>query len=158
MEHERKWFSLKNITLTVGLLVILAIVLFIEVCLFISGPALRYEDKIAEQEASITSQYPDLQNLERHVFAYVMYSGHNDTMYYWFNEKGELIEERDMSELDIDQATQKVNELYALNDISVAVGYGYENPVYLIQNDEVEVYLDIDSLETIFYRKKGEKV
>lgn len=154
MEQEHKWFSLSKFSITIGLLLVLSLVILINIGLFITGPSLRYEDKIATQEALIRQNHENIQELDRHVFAYVIYSGHDDASYYWFNEQGELLTTRKQSEIDIEQAKQKG----ALENATVRIGYGYENPVYVIENDDAEVYLDLDTYEQVFYRKKGEAV
>lgn len=146
----------RNISITIGLLLVLAVVILVEICLFISGPNLRYTSKIEEQKAVITSKIEGITNIERHVFSYVVYSGEDDSQVYWFNENGELMTKRTKSELSFADALAKAKEKYALSEPTITYGYGYKKPVYVIENGNAEVYLDIDSLEEVFYRKKGE--
>ncbi len=155
MEHERKWSFLGRISVTVGLLLILFCVIVIEMVLFVSGPAFRYDDKIASQKAVIMKNYENIKELNRHVFAYIIYEGQDDKNYYWFNENGELLTWRVLSDLDMKKAQQEAYRLHKLEDTEVSVGYGYEKPVYVVENDTYELYLDIDTFETVYFRRKG---
>lgn len=145
----------KNLFVTIGLLLLLVIVLLVEICLFISGPNMRYAAKISEQKAAITSKVEGITNLERHVFSYVIYSGEDEEQVYWFNENGELLTKRDRNTLSQEEALAKAIAEHGLQDASVHYGFGYKKPVYVIEDSSAEIYLDIDSMEEIFYRKKG---
>lgn len=146
----------KNLLITIGLLLVLGCVLLVEICLFISGPNLRYASKIDEQKEVITSKVEDITNIERHVFSYVVYSGEDASQVYWFNENGELMTKRSKSEASFENALARAKESYALSDPVITYGYGYKNPVYVIEDASAEIYLDIDTMEEVFYRKKGE--
>lgn len=150
MGKEHKWFSFGRMMTTLGLLLLLAVVVFVEQSLFISGPSLRYDDKITTQQEVIVQKYPQITQLHRHVFAYVIYSGQDDENYYWFNENGELLTQRKLTQIHLDSALEKAN----LQDGTIAIGYGYKNPVYVIENEEIELYLDLDTMDQVFYRKK----
>lgn len=146
----------RNLLITIGLFIVLGMVLLVEICLFISGPNLRYAAKIDEQKEIITSKVEDISNLQRHVFSYVVYSGENATEVYWFNEDGEMMTRREKAKLSQTEALDKVTSAYEMQEPSVWYGYGYKKPVYVIEDAYTEVYLDIDSMEEVFYRKKGE--
>lgn len=158
MEHEHKWFSFSKVAATVGLLIILLIVILIEIVLFISGPVLRYTDKVDKQIKTIQTSYEQVEEINRHVFNYIIYSAHDDQSYYWFNENGELLTSRAMAEVRLDEVKQLAVSDYQLEDATVKIGYGYENPVYIIENEQMEVYLDFDSMKQVFIRKKGGNV
>lgn len=155
MEHEHKGSFFGRLAVTIGLLLILFCVIVIEIVLFISGPSIRYDDKIAVQKAAILNQYEDIEALDRHVFAYVIYIGHDQKSYYWFNENGELLTWRALTDIDTDKAMQEAVRQYQMDDGSVTVGYGYEKPVYIVENDTYELYLDLDTYETVYFRRKG---
>ena len=53
------------------------------------------------------------------------------------------------------KAQQEAYRLHKLEDTEVSVGYGYEKPVYVVENDTYELYLDIDTFETVYFRRKG---
>lgn len=146
----------KNLLITIGLLLVLCLVLLVEICLFISGPNLRYASKIDEQKEVITSKVEGITNIQRHVFSYVVYSGEDTDEIYWFNENGELMTKRSKSEVSFENALAKAGESYTLSEPKITYGFGYKNPVYVIEDASAEIYLDIDSMEEVFYRKKGE--
>lgn len=156
MEHERKRFSFRQLIVTLGLLCVLLGVIWFEITVFISGPAIHYDDKVAAQKEAILNTHKTIKELDRHVFAYVIYSGADSENYYWFNENGELLTWRTLAQLDYDKALAIAKESYLMEDCRINIGYGYENPVYRIENASFELYLDIDSNEEVFYRKKEE--
>ena len=123
MEQERKWFSWRRLFLTIELLFILILIIWIEICLFISGPNLRYEDKIATQIMTIRANHQNIQEINRHVFSYVIYSGHDEEQYYWFNERGEVLTTRKMDEVDITKADYEAKNTYKLADYELKIGY-----------------------------------
>lgn len=156
MEHERKGFSVRQLIITISLLFVLFTVIWLEISVFISGPAIHYDEKIAAQQETILQSHRQIKELDRHVFAYVIYSGADHEQYYWFNEKGEELTTRFLSQLDYDKALTVAKESYGMKDCGISIGYGYENPVYRIDNDSFELYLDIDSFKQVFFRKKEE--
>lgn len=155
VEHEHKWFSPSRLAVTIGLLLALMLVIFIEISLFISGPSIRYEDKITKQIETITSNYENLEDMDRHVFQYIIYSAHDEQSYYWFNENGEMLTRRDRTEIDMEKAKQIALTQYQIEASSIRIGYGYKNPVYVIENESMELYLDLDTLAQVFVRRKG---
>ncbi len=154
MEHERKRSSFHQLCITISLLIVLFIVIWLELSLFVSGPAIRYDDKIAAQKETILKNHEKLKELDRHVFAYVIYGGSDGENYYWFNEKGDLLTWRAMKQMDFNKAEQIAKEQYQMENGKVSIGYGYENPVYRIENESFELYLDIDTWKQVFFRKK----
>ena len=116
MEHERKGFSFRQFILTIGLFCILLTVIWLEISVFISGPAIHYDEKIAVQQLTT----------------------------------------RSLAQLDYDKAIAVAEESYGMKDCEISIGYGYERPVYRIENASFELYLDIDSLEQVFFRMKEE--
>lgn len=156
MEHERKRFSFRQLAVTLGLLCVLSVVIWLEISVFISGPAIHYDQKIATQKETIRNRHKAIKELDRHVFAYVIYSGADDKNYYWFNENGELLTWRSLDQIDKNQALKIADDTYHMKNGEVKIGYGYENPVYRIENNEFEIYLDIDTGKQVLFRKKAE--
>lgn len=156
MEHDHQWFSWRRLLFTIELLVILILVLWIEICLFISGPNLRYESKVNSQIQTIKSNYQNIEDLDRHVFSYIIYIGHDKDQYHWFNERGEILTSRKLEEIDLNKAKEQAEKTYQLTDYELKIGYGYDNPVYIIENKDFEIYLDIDTMKRVFYRIKGD--
>ncbi len=155
MGRERRGFTIGRLIGTLALAAVLIFVIFLQIVLFVSGPAIHYDTKIAAQEKMILDEYKDIKQLYRHVFAYVIYSGQDDTTYYWFNEQGDLLMSRALDTLDYEGARKKVVKEYAMQDETVRLGYGYERAVYMIEDAQMEIYLDIDTLEPVFIRRKG---
>lgn len=145
----------RNVMVTLGLLLVLFLVVLVEIIIFISGPNLRYEDKVASQEAVIKETYKDVKDLQRHVFTYIMYIGEDDQKVYWFNENGEVLTSHAKTELQMEEAARIAKETYGMEHASIQLGYGYDNPVYILDGEKAEVYLDFATLKEVWNRQKG---
>lgn len=146
----------KSISITGVLLIVLCLVVLIEISLFISGPARKYEHDVEKQMQTIQTKYQDIQQLQRHVFYYTTYVGQDDKTVVWFNELGKVIVSRKKSTLDLAAAKQKAEEVYGIVNASVTLGYGYDNPVYVIVGKEGSVLLDYDTLKEVYFLKEGD--
>ncbi len=155
MEHDRNNFSAGRFIGTLVLVFLLLLVIFAQIVIYVSGPAIHYEEKIAAQEEVILKEYEGIKRLNRHVFAYIVYSGQDQNTYYWFNEQGALLTWRSLKDLDMETARKAAVEAYGMKEETLTLGYGYENPVYIIEDAQTEVYLDIDTMKQVFVRKKG---
>ena len=142
----------RSICLTVFLALLLLIVIASLWALFVSGPARAYEVRLAQEEAAITSQHDAVGNLHRHVFRYVTYSGEDNQNYYWFNTEGQVITTRAKGTRD-DDAARAAAEQLGLSAESVTLGYGYENPVYVLESGNTTPLLDSDTLEQVDERE-----
>ena len=148
--------NFKSIGITLGLVVIACIVFYLNIAIFISGPVHKYNDKIDHQIAHIKKAYTDISDITRHVFHYVVYIGEDKENYVWFNEKGKSIDVRTKDTYDIRKVKQIIKEDYHGRDLKITLGYGYKNPVYVVNFDQGEVLLDYDTFEEIYFLKKGE--
>lgn len=146
----------KSITITVGLIVVAALVLLIEVSMFISGPSRKYESDIEKQKSTIRETYRDIKDLQRHAFYYITYVGEDAESIVWFNEKGEAIQTRKKDTRKDSEVVERVRKDYQAKDIKVSLGYGYNNPVYVITCNAGDILLDYDTLEEVYYLKAGE--
>ena len=63
-------------------------------------------------------------------------------------------EKRDTDQTD--KVKQEVQKRYGAKDIQVALGYGYDNPVYAVECSAGQILLDYDSLKEVYFLKKGE--
>ena len=144
----------KSIAITSGLVALLALVILVEISLFISGPARKYEADIEEQKAAIQEKYQNIEQLTRHVFQYVVYIGQDDQNVVWFNEEAEAIISKEKSTLQIEKAMQTVKNTYGFEG-EVSLGYGYDNPVYVVIYEDYEIMLDYDTLKVVHYMNKG---
>lgn len=147
--------SLKSITMTCCLLLLLVGILYIEVAAYISGPLRSYDLKIEKQKDKIKEIYPEISNIYRHVFQYTVYSGSVKQSIVWFNENGEVVTTRNKEDVSMEAVSKKAIDDYHLNDFEINIGYGYDNPVYVIVSKECEVLLDFDSLELVYDLRKG---
>ncbi len=125
----------RSILFTAFLTVMLLLVIASMWALFVSGPARAYEVKLAQEEEAIISQHDAVGNLQRHVFRYVTYSGEDRQNYYWFNTEGQVITTRAKGTRD-DDAARAAAQALGMDAESVTLGYGYENPVYVLQSGD----------------------
>ncbi|WP_278567832.1 hypothetical protein [Amedibacillus dolichus] len=146
----------KSILITVLLLIVLGVVLFVETGMFISGPQRKYEDDIRKIETTIMKNYRGIKNIQRHVFYYTVYVGENDKNIVWFNELGEDIVTRKLKTKDFEKVERSVEERYHAKHIEVSLGYGYDNPVYVVECDKGLILLDYDTLKEVYYLKDGD--
>lgn len=127
-----------------------------ESSIFISGPSRKYEEKIDEQMSAIRDTYKEIKNLHRDAFYYNTYVGEDADNYVWFNDKGKAIVSRKKDTDQTDKVKQEVQKRYGAKDIQVALGYGYDNPVYAVECSAGQILLDYDSLKEVYFLKKGE--
>lgn len=146
----------KSLAITIALIVVALLVIYTEIAIFISGPARKYEDKVETQIAGIKESYAQIQDVQRHVFHYVVYVGEDLDTYVWFNEKGKAIASRKKNTYDEAKVKALVVKNYQGENIKITLGYGYQNPVYVVKCNKGEVLLDYDTLKEIYYLKEGE--
>ena len=146
----------KSLAISIGLLAVLAIVLLVESSIFISGPSRKYEEKIDEQMSAIRDTYKEIKNLRRDAFYYITYVGEDADNYVWFNDAGKAIVSRKKDTIQMDIVKQEVEKRYGAKDVQVALGYGYDNPVYVVNCSVGQILLDYDNLHEVYYLKKGE--
>lgn len=144
----------KSIIITIVLAIVLLLVLLIEISLFISGPSAKYDAKVEQQIAAIQKDYQDIKDIQRHVFQYIVYIGQDDENIVWFNVEAKPIISKEKSTLKMDQARAEAARLYGWSDMVVSLGYGYNNPVYVIQANNCELLLDYDTLKEVYYFDK----
>lgn len=149
-------FNVKSIAITLVLLLLLGVVIVFEIGIFISGPARKYESDIAKQEARIEKKNTSITRLERNVFYYTTYVGMDKHTIYWFNTKGIAIESKKKSTLRWEKVKQIAKKRYHASNCKVTLGYGYDNPVYVIQCSLGRILLDYDTLKEVYFLEKGD--
>lgn len=140
-------------------------VIFSGICLFlvvflcyaniglnISGPANQNKMAIGQVHERINRRFPQLQQIHRHSFKYITYSAVLKDKAYFFDHEGELIVEKDYDQ----SLVQQVKELakskgFEANEVTL--GYGYKNPVFVIEENNQFIYFDYDTLEVVYYVK-----
>lgn len=150
-------FNGKSIALTSLLIIILFVVIFIEIALFITGPSAKYDAKVEKQIQNIQKNYDKIENIQRHVFHYIIYIGEDEDNIVWFNEEGKPIVTKEKSTLQMDQAKSEAEKLYGWKDVTVSLGYGYDHPVYVVKANNCEVLLDYDTFKVVYYLDKDVK-
>lgn len=146
----------KSIALSVGLCIVLLIVLLAEFSIFSSGPSRKYEEEVRNQMTAIQETYREIENLHRDAFYYITYIGEDSENYVWFNEEGQAIISKEKSSLQMNQVKEIAAQDYNMEDAEITLGYGYDNPVYVITKGETEIRLDYDDLHEVYYLLEGE--
>ena len=152
-KDEKKKNNHKIITILLVVFLLLQLYLFFSI--FVSGPKYHYDHQIKQEMQVIYDQNKNLKpNLKRHVFQYITYIGEDDHNYYWYNQSGEFMMTKEKSSYPFSQLQHKLKQ-YEIKQYEIELGYGYHNAVIVITNDDVELLLDYDTLEEIYYLKKG---
>ncbi len=147
----KEHINVKSIGITLGLLLLTCFIFYLGVAVFISGPKFKYEADILEQE------FKDIKNLHRHIFQYTTYVGKEENRWIWFNEKGVAITSREDDTVRFDEAKRSVEDKYNTRVNDVQLGYGYNNPVYVVYCELGEVLLDYETLEEVYIIRTGGK-
>lgn len=142
-----------NIRFTVLLWIIFIFIIMVLWSLFISGPSRLYEVTLEQRLSTIESENTGITGLTVHRFDYTTYQGYTETMLYWFDENCEVITTRDIGTLDYDKAKETALNDYGIECETIVLGYGYDNPVYEIQGNDMMILLDYDTLERVYQRE-----
>lgn len=153
----KEHINVKSIGITLGLLLLTCFIFYLGVAVFISGPKFKYEADILEQEKMIQKEFKDIKNLHRHIFQYSTYVGKEENRWIWFNEKGVAITSREDDTVRFDEAKRSVEDKYNTRVNDVQLGYGYNNPVYVVYCELGEVLLDYETLEEVYIIRTGGK-
>lgn len=139
------------------LTLILCIVLFLIVSgtwsLFISGPSRIHEETRAATIEKIEKRVQGIQGITCHIFDYVTFNGYTENMLYWFDENGDTITKREISDLDYDRAKEVAKEEYGMDCQSIELGYGYNNPCYEIKGKDALILIDFDTFVRVYERE-----
>lgn len=149
MKHTINW---ARAAISMALFLLLLLVIAVLWSLSVSGPARAYEQKIARQVQTIEQTHTAVENIERHVFRYITYTGEDAGSYYWFNEEGQVITTREKTTLQEETVRAAVRAM-GYDVVSITLGYGYENPAYIVDCGDRVVLLDYDSHEVIYERE-----
>lgn len=124
--------------------------------IFVSGPSRASALQEQEMIQTIETKSPEIKNVYRHVFRYIVYVGERDGFYLFFNEKGEQISSRKKHKENEQKVILELQNKYHMLDFELKVGYGIEGPVYTCETKQGIVLLDYDSLKEVYYLKKGD--
>ncbi len=141
-----------NRRFTALLWVVLIALILVFWALFISGPNRVHEDVEQQNMSQIQSTYKNIKGVTTNMFAYKTYQGYTDSTLYWLDSNCDLITSRPIDTLDYDKAKDIAITNYDVEAQSITLGYGYDNPCYVIQGKFKLLYLDYDSFEKIYER------
>lgn len=144
--------KIQKIFFTLACLFLVVFLIFVNIGLNISGPAHSNEIAIQSVQEKVHRKFSKINTLNRHSFKYITYSSVVKDKAYFFDKDGELIVEKKYDETQLDKVRQ-IAATYGIENPEITLGYGYINPVYVIEQDHCFLYLDYDSLENVFYMK-----
>ena len=141
-----------NRRFTAVLWIVLILLIFTFWSLFISGPNRVHEQVEAQNQAKIEKKVKGIQGLTTHVFDYKTYQGYTKKTLYWFNVKGNVITTRKMSTLNYSKAKKVAKNKYGIKADEIVLGYGYNNPCYVITGDGSMILIDYDTFVRVYER------
>ena len=149
--------NVKGIAKTVFLIFLLLFVVYTFIGILISGPVLKKESEEKAVIAKITNENKGIENIEKNIFEYVTYTGEDNKRFVIFDEKGNRLAIRYKKDAKFDKVKQMIeNEYPGLKDVDIKVGYGKNQPVYIIEKGYEKLIINFDSLRVVFYMKEGE--
>ena len=150
--------NIRNKILTGLMLVLFCFTLFVHIGLNISGPSIKARHDQLELTGLIQEDNPLIDEFYRHSFKYIIYTGLDKDHYRWFNEEGKLILSKSVASAQFEKVRELARDVLHLVDFDIELGYGYLNAVYVIEQDGKFLYLDYDTLETVYYREVKESL
>lgn len=142
-----------NRRFTALLWIILIVLIMVLWSLFISGPNRIKEEQERIVTQKIEKKVDGIQGLSMHLFDYQTYQGYTDSKLYWFDANGDIITTRKMEELDYDKASKTAKKEYDVDTAAIYLGYGYDNPCYVIEGKDTMILIDFDTYVKVFERE-----
>lgn len=145
--------DIKKLGITIGLLFMILFLIFVNIGLNISGPT-RYEE-VKDQEilVQVKKRFPLIQSLYQHDFKYTTYSAIIGDTAYVFDYEGMLIMQKEFDESMIKEIQKIVKRDYGIEDVNVQIGFGYDNMVFVVEENNRMIYFDYDTKEVVYYMK-----
>ena len=94
-----------------------------------------------------------IKGLTCHIFDYVTFNGYTKDTLYWFDENGDTITKREISDLNYEKAKDVAKEEYNVDCKTIELGYGYNNPCYEIVGTDYMILIDFDSFVRVYERE-----
>lgn len=153
-----KKMNWKSMILILFLVLILIVVIYSLIGISITGPYYLGQQDRNEVISKIEKSEKNVKSITRHSFEFITYTCETEDEYIIYNENGEKILTRDKKDLQLDEVEKIINKEYPeLANQDIQLSYGYENAVYLIEDDNYTMLmLDFDDLKEVFYMKEGE--
>lgn len=145
--------DIKKLGITIGLFFMILFLIFVNIGLNISGPA-RYEEmKNQTVLTQVKKRFPLINDLYEHNFKYTTYSAVSDDTAYVFDYEGFLIMQKDFDQSMIKDIQKIVERKYGIEDANVHIGFGYDNMIFVVEENKQMIYFDYDTKEVIYYMK-----
>ena len=143
--------NLKKIGVTLLLCFIIIFLIIVNIGLNITGPYYydNYKDEVVLK--TVKKDYPWISNLYRHRFKYLTYSYYDNSTVYVFDYEGELVVKKDFDLQSFDEIKEIVKNEYGLDDVDVHIGFGYNDIVYVVEEENVFIYFDYETKEVVYY-------
>ena len=139
--------------LTFILCIVLFLIISLNWSLFISGPSRIQEEKNEKILSKIEKRVEGIKGLTCHIFDYVTFNGYTKDTLYWFDENGDTITKREISDLNYEKAKDVAKEEYNVDCKTIEFGYGYNNPCYEIVGTDYMILIDFDSFVRVYERE-----
>lgn len=145
--------NIKKLGITISMIIMILFLIFVNIGLNISGPA-RYEEyKNQVVLEKVQKRFPLISSLYRHNFKYVTYGAISQGNAYVFDYEGILIMEKPFDESMITEIQELVYTNYGIQDAKVNIGFGYDNMVFVVEEEDRMIYYDYDTKEVVYYLK-----
>lgn len=145
--------KIKNIIFTLCCGILVVILFYSIIGLNISGPAHYEKQKDNGITQKIVNKYPSAESIYRHSFKYVTYSAIVDNEVYIFDYEGSLVVKKEYQKSMIEEIQELVRKSYGIENAQVHVGYGLNNVVFVVEENQRMIYFDYDTKEVIFYSR-----
>lgn len=126
---------------------------YVNVGLNVSGPTHIEEKKDEVVLEKVNKQFPFIHSLYRHSFQFVTYSAISNDKVYVFDYEGGLVVSKDYQESMMSEIQSIVRDEYGIDNADVHIGYGYDNVVFVVEQDQSMICIDYDTKEVVFYSR-----
>ncbi len=118
--------------------------------LFVSGPSRVHEASEQQTIQTIEKNVKGINGITTHIFDYKTYQGYTKDRLYWFDVNGKKITSRKIKTLDYKKAKKTAKKNYGIEAKTIELGYGYNNPCYVIKSDVSIILIDYDTFERVY--------
>lgn len=143
----------KKIIFSVCCLFLVLFLFYVNVGLNVSGPAHFNAKKDEVVLEKVNKRFPLIHSLYRHSFKYVTYSAILNDKVYIFDYEGGFVIEKEFDESMIFEIQAIVQKQYGIEKADVHIGYGYDNVVFVVEQENKFIYFDYDTKEVVFYSR-----
>jgi len=146
-----------KILITTLLVLTLIFLVIFNIGYFISGPMILA--KITDQNIMTNMEHKsnksDCELISRFVDNDIYYTAKCNDDYVFYNDNADVLAIRAINTLNITTTTKMYDPIYDLSDVQIKLGYYKDHPVYVFDNEKLELLISIDNLEVLRYYQKG---